>query len=401
MVELIVAITLIALVAIGFTASVGAGFRSVVVARQRQTAVEIASARLEHLRSIPYDQVALSTAVSHDPDDEHPDWYVSTDNTSYDVTGEGDYEPLIVDTTNGLVLHLEDPVKISKTVMEIYQYATWVDDPDIAGTQNYRRVTVVVRFKAPANPGVNMILRSSSIFTPGSVTLVPGSTTTVPSTSTTVTTAPATTTTTASSCPGDTTAPTAAFTIGASGGAAETGYTASTNVNANLSLTDPCSPLVARLSNDGVTYGSDVVYDASSPTVSWSLSSGDGLKTIHMQARDGVGNATAALSQQIVLDTVKPTTPGTLSRVLSCSGANRSVTLAWGVATDTNLRGYRVYQSTNGVTFDALGTTSSTSYATSHKKSLDTVRYYIVAYDKAGNESDATNTISLAKNECS
>jgi hypothetical protein len=29
------------------------------------------------------------------------------------------------------------------------------------------------------------------------------------------------------------------------------------------------------------------------------------------------------------------------------------------------------------------------------------LRYYVTAYDKAGNESDATNTISLPRNQCS
>ena len=31
----------------------------------------------------------------------------------------------------------------------------------------------------------------------------------------------------------------------------------------------------------------------------------------------------------------------------------------------------------------------------------ETVRYYVTAYDSAGNESNASSTISLAKNQCS
>ena len=35
------------------------------------------------------------------------------------------------------------------------------------------------------------------------------------------------------------------------------------------------------------------------------------------------------------------------------------------------------------------------------KKSLDSARYYVVAYDKAGNESIATPIIAFTKNQCS
>jgi hypothetical protein len=32
---------------------------------------------------------------------------------------------------------------------------------------------------------------------------------------------------------------------------------------------------------------------------------------------------------------------------------------------------------------------------------LDSVRFQVVGYDKAGNESAATNIVSLSKNQCS
>ena len=91
----------------------------------------------------------------------------------------------------------------------------------------------------------------------------------------------------------------------------------------------------------------------------------------------------------------------TAARSVSCSGTNRTVVLTWGSATDTNLKGYRVYQSINSGTWQAIGTSSTTTSSDTHKKSLDSVRYYVVAYDKAGNESNATNIVSLSKNKCS
>ena len=76
--------------------------------------------------------------------------------------------------------------------------------------------------------------------------------------------------------------------------------------------------------------------------------------------------------------------------------------LSWGISSDTNFRGYRIYRSTDGVTWSVFKQVAITTASDNTlKKSLDSVRYYVVAYDKAGNESNATNTIALSKNQCS
>jgi prepilin-type N-terminal cleavage/methylation domain-containing protein len=418
LVELIVALALIAIVAVGFMVSIGLGFRTVAVARQREVASELASARLEHMRSIPFEQVALSTPISHSANTNSPDYYVSANGLSYDVNGDaaGGSEELIVDTTFGDVLHLEDPISVGSTVMEIYQYATWVDDPAIAGTHNYRRLTVVIRYKAPAANGVNKLERSSTLFTPGTVTIGAASTTTTTSGATTTTTAPAATTTTtapavttttvpAGPCAGDTTGPTGSFSIGPSG-SAEDGFTATQNVSLVLAVTDTCAPIVANFSNDGVTWGGDVTYSAASPQVSWSLTAGNGLKTVYGRVRDGVGNTTTLASHTVILDASAPTAPGNVLKTVSCQGSNRTVTMSWIASSDAegNLRGYRVYRSTNNAAWTELTPQpAGTSKSDTHSKSLNSVRYYVVAYDKAGNVSaTAPNpVISLAKNQCS
>jgi fibronectin type 3 domain-containing protein len=144
-----------------------------------------------------------------------------------------------------------------------------------------------------------------------------------------------------------------------------------------------------------------VTYDPANEQISWALSSGDGVKTVDGIVFDGAGNSAVVDAQSVVLDTTLPAVPGTLTRTVSCVGDDRTVNLAWGVSNDTNFRGYRVYRSTDGVTWGALGTTSSASYSDTHKKNLDSVRYYVVGYDKAGNESNATNLVTLSKNQCS
>ena len=59
------------------------------------------------------------------------------------------------------------------------------------------------------------------------------------------------------------------------------------------------------------------------------------------------------------------------------------MSLSWGLATDTNFRGYRIYRSTDGATWSVFTQVSGTSVSDTHKKALDSVRYYAVAYDKA------------------
>ena len=115
----------------------------------------------------------------------------------------------------------------------------------------------------------------------------------------------------------------------------------------------------------------------------------------------GVSNFRASPRDSIILDTTAPSTPGTLSRTVGCQGSTRTVNLSWGTASDAHLVGYRVYRSTDGTTWHAITSTTSTTASDSHSKTLTSVRYYVKAYDKAGNESNATNTISLSKNQCS
>jgi hypothetical protein len=93
--------------------------------------------------------------------------------------------------------------------------------------------------------------------------------------------------------------------------------------------------------------------------------------------------------------------PGTLTRTVWCSSSQRTVTLSWGTSTDTNFLGYRTYKSVNGGAWTAIATTSTQTTSDTDKKSLDSVSYRVVGYDKAGNESTPTNVISLSKNKCS
>jgi hypothetical protein len=321
---------------------------------------------------------------------DNPDHWVS--GTSYDHTGNGDFEPLIVETDPpGPVAHIESPVTVGNTVVDVYQYVTWVDDPAIDGTENLRRVTVVVAYHNVAVKGTDHILRESMVFTPGTVTL--GGDT---GSATTTTTAPSTTSTTEPPVAGCGT-----FTA-SGGGATQGGFTASTTVTVTFSLSACGSDLYVNLSSDDTTWGPDILYDATDPTTGWTLAPGDGAHTISGRVRSGISGVPWSLpSDSITLDTTSPTSPGTLTRTVGCQGSTRTVNLSWGTASDTHLVGYRVYRSTDGTTWQIVSSTTGTSGSDSHSKTLATVRFYVKAYDKAGNESNATNTITLSKNQCS
>lgn len=394
-VELMAALSVLAIGFMSLAASLGIGFKQITLGRQRQTATEIGNARIEHLRNVPYASVAMSSAPTRSTDIDNPDYYISLDDTQYDVTGDGGFEDLIVDTGVGQVLHLEDPVTVGATTMSVFQYATWADQAN-----SVKRITVVVVYRPTAITGTARMVRVSSLFTPGTVTIegtTPGAGQGSPSPTATPTPTPT------GACSGDNSAPSGSFSI-VSGTGSQTGYTASTTVSLSLSFTDSCTPITAHFSNDGTTFGSSVTYDSLNPSVTWTLTSGDGTKSVWGEVWDNkspTANKASLGPLTIVVDTTKPTVPGTLSRTISCSGSDRTVHLTWGSSTDTNLAGYRVYQSINSAAWTAIGTSSSSSFYDTHKKSLDSVRYYVVAYDKAGNESNATNTIAISKNTCS
>jgi Tfp pilus assembly protein FimT len=400
LVELMASLTVLTVGLFSLAAALGIGFRQVALGRQRQTAADIANARVEHLRSVPFEAVALCTstcesaAPEYDDDEEKPNHFLSTDSppSQYDYSGTETFEDLIVDDGGGQVRHVEDPVQVGQTTMEVWQYVTWLDQAN-----NVKRLTVIVVYKPAAVSGVSRMVRVSSFFTPGTVTVAgsqpdptQGSGTPTPNPSPTPT----------GSCSGDTTAPTGSFTLLSTSG--ETGYTATTSIVLTMSFSDACTPIQARFTNDqGATWSDWVTYDATNPGVTWTLTSGEGSKDVDAEVRDAPGNVRSLFTPDIILDTIPPTPPGQLSRSVSCSGTSRTVTLTWGSSTDAHFSGYRVYESDNNGAWALLTSTSQLTATTMHAKGLDSVRFKVVAYDKAGNESDETNTISLAKNQCS
>lgn len=396
LVELMAALSIMTF---GFLALAGAastGARLLAESKQRQSASEIASRQLEHLRNIPFNALAHTAALTHSSVPDNPDYFVSANGLAYDYSGDGDEEPLVI-AGSGQVAHTE-ALTVGSTALTAYRFVTWVDDPDVSGTQDYKRLVVVVAYNTPVNTGRPTQVRASALVTPGDVTV--GGSSVAAGEGQTSSPTPSPSPSATGSCSGDETAPTGTFTV-LSGTGAATGYTASVTVTISLAPSDPCTPIQIRLSNDNVTYSSPFTYQSSSPTATWRLTDGDGSKSIWARFSDARGNTRTVGPRTVVLDSTSPTQPGTLTRTASCSGTQRTVVLSWSVASDANLLGYRVYRSIDGGEWTPVATASGTTEDDTHAKGYDSVRFRVVAYDRAGNEGPNSNEISLSKNQCS
>lgn len=144
--------------------------------------------------------------------------------------------------------------------------------------------------------------------------------------------------------------------------------TSSINVTLTLTATDlEGEAIEMRFSNDGITWSS---WESKISTKSWTLSHGEGSKTVYMQLRDTAGNISNTFSDTIVLDT----TPPVITGVTNNGVYNTDVTISFNEGTAT----------LNGATFSS-GTTVSTSG-----------NYTLVATDSAGNTTTITFVIDKA-----
>lgn len=383
MVEVVVAIGLLAAMAVGFARTTGSSLELTGAAKERQTATQLATTAIEEARAVPYAGLGLPLATTFEGA-ATPDAGVA--GTTYTTSIGG--EQLVLLATGGLPHR--DGTEISGVDYQVYRYVTWlVDGPN---TTAAKRVTAVVVHPGSAHNGTGDVVTLSTIISSEAIGFSSTSSTSTPATTTTTTT-PATTTTIApGACGGDTTPPTSSISILAGIGA-DQGYTGSASVSLSLTAGDPCGPITMQLSNSGSGYSPAEPFSGSKV---WTLATGDGDKTIWFKATDGAGN-TSVKTAQIRLDSTKPSKPGSFA--LTPSTSPRKVTITWGRSTDNDrLIGYRVFKKINTSTFVSLAGTqtcaSTCSIVDNDVKSKTTYTYYVVAYDAAGNQSDETTKLS-------
>ena len=175
--------------------------------------------------------------------------------------------------------------------------------------------------------------------------------------------------------PQDTTAPTGTISINSGGS-----YTTSSSITLTLSCSDTgsgCSQV--RLSNDGTTWN---VLENFVVSKTWTLSSGDGVKTVSIQFIDSAGNSSQVYSDTITLDTTSPAVSGIGTDNLTSS----SITINWTTSEGSNTQvDYGTTTSYGAST--ALNANSVTSHSvTLSGLSASTLYHYRVkSRDAAGN----------------
>jgi hypothetical protein len=418
------------------------GLNQTQIARQRQAAEGLANEELEAARALNFTNVGLldTGPLTKSTDASNPDYYLSTDGT----------DPALA--------HGPTTVTASNTTFQIYDYATWYDDPSVAGTQNAKRVTVVITWSVS---GRQQVFRISSLYTSGSITFGSsgssgsnnppsvscptstssgfaanftavatdtdgtvdrvdwdfgdGATTSDGGTAQSHTYASegtyfvtntvwdddgATASNSSLACSIEITAPptqggdTQAPTGTISVNSGST-YTRATQVNLTLSATDDTGVTEMSFSDDGTSYGSYIAY---STVALYTVPTGDGTKAVYVRFKDAAGNVSAAVSDTILLDTAAPAAPTgfTVTRAAN----KKSAILQWNVVTASDLAGYAVYRRpTTSTTYTQL---SCQFIYGLPNKCLDAsednkavYEFYVVAIDLAGNVSAHSNHVTV------
>ena len=144
-----------------------------------------------------------------------------------------------------------------------------------------------------------------------------------------------------------------------------------------------------RLSNDGRSWSSFQKYTTS---MDWTLTSGEGKKTVYYQCKNYYGKSDAHAS--IYLDDSPPSPPRNMKATVDTKGI---VHLSWSRPSSGGVYEYNIYRSnTDFGLFSKMGSTRSTTYADSGLAGGYTYAYYVTAVDKAGNEGPQSNTATVA-----
>lgn len=170
--EVVIAMTIFAIVLTGLATSTALGLRIVSASNGRQIASQLATKELEQLRRAAYTSIGLTVApslVAGSLDSQ----LSGSPPTDFAVPGAGT-EPLVLGGTVAHTDTLADGVTLKPTPVEgfsftITRYVTWVDDPDLSGPQNYKRVTIAVEWRQKSISGGPSRVVLSSLFGLGKV----------------------------------------------------------------------------------------------------------------------------------------------------------------------------------------------------------------------------------------
>ncbi|MFQ5399542.1 MAG: hypothetical protein ACE5E7_08080 [Anaerolineae bacterium] len=185
----------------------------------------------------------------------------------------------------------------------------------------------------------------------------------------------------------DSTSPTGSVSV--SSGAT---YATSTSVTLNLSGSDPYPGTgVTQMIVSNSSFFFFATWESYSATKSWTLSSSNGTRTVYVKYKDGSGNISTAYSDSIILDTVAPANPTSLtssSHAPSVWSNDTTVDVSWSGASDSTsgVYGYGLYwnQSPSSSPSQIVDTTG-TSDTSSLLSDGDNWYFHLITRDNAGN----------------
>lgn len=389
--EVVVAVAILALLAGGLATTTNAGLKLVGSSKSRQTATQVAARAMEEARATPYEALGLPDDTVFEDGADNPDSIVS-DGTS--LTYAGLTEPIVFVSAGSGVLHHEHHT-LNDVEYAVHRFVSWSTRG--TNTQAYKRVLVMVQWDGSNTEGEPNRVELGTIIGPNGVAWETSATTSTTQASTTTSSTASTSTTLVADqveCPNPDLSPTTNMTI-LSGTGANVGYTNASTISISMTTQSPCRALYMRFSNDGVTYSD---YEPFASSKVWSLTAGNGTKTVYARFKANNGKVTN-LTEQVRVDSTPPSKPSGFG-VVSYSQPSRMIPY-WSASTDNDqLIGYYIFKKidnaasfqnvTPGVT--APCSTSPCYFIDSDVQSGKNYSYYVVAYDAAGNLSTPTAT---------
>lgn len=160
MIEVLVAAVVLVLGAAATFGVLGAATRNAQRAKATQVALDLAQEEMERLRSIPYEELAVSVAPAHENGEKKPNSRISGERFALKRNPLGNYSPLDIEKEKGV-----SPESDFNTGEEghggvrgkIYRYVVWRNDPSCTteacqGTEDdYKQIVVAVKPDTPVN----------------------------------------------------------------------------------------------------------------------------------------------------------------------------------------------------------------------------------------------------------
>lgn len=159
----------------------------------------------------------------------------------------------------------------------------------------------------------------------------------------------------------------------------------SASVTLSLSASDINSSVTQmQISNDG-TFDSEP-WEAYSTSKGWTLTAGDGTKSVYVRFQDSVGNVSVSYSDSITLDT--STAPVDVSNLDATPNDDGSITLYWTASISNDINGYYVYRDAVKISSELINVTN---YIDSNTINGTTYTYKVTSVGLTGKESSGAS----------